>query len=220
MSHPPFRQTIGALSLVASSVLAAVSVVLQPDLGSSSAQRLSALADGPLPAISAVGFVVSQLPMMISFLAIGQLLRTHAPLLAAWGTSLGVLGAFGHTVFGGTSLIYVAMAHDPTHRAAYVSLLDSLNNSPVMLFSLLGLAGTVIGLLLLSIGIFRAGITPRWVGPALWAFLLVEFVVSGISRYASYLSVILLAAAFLALAKEVRGTPEELPAHQALQLPT
>ena len=36
--------------------------------------------------------------------------------------------------------------------------------------------GTVVGTLVLSIGVFRAQVGPRWVGPALWAFLLLEFV--------------------------------------------
>lgn len=210
MSHLPFWRATGVIALVTAPVLAAVSVVLQPDLGNSSAQRLDAMADGSLPAVSAVAFLLSQLPMMLAFVVIGLLLRTRAPRLSAWGATLGVLGAFGHTVFGGTSMIYLAMARDRSHRTTYISLMDSLNNGPVMLFSVLGLAGTVLGLLLVSIGVFRAGIGPRWVGPALWAFLLVEFVVSGISRYASYLSVILFAAAFLALAAELRRTPENV----------
>ena len=91
------------------------------------------------------------------------------------------------------------MASDEQHRDAYADLMSRIQDSPVMLFSLVGLAGTVLGLLLLGIGLLRTSTGPVWVGPAIWAFLFVEFVGSGISRYASYLSVLLLAAAFFAL---------------------
>ena len=86
-----------------------------------------------------------------------------------------------------------------------------------MLFSAAGLLGTVVGLLLLGIGLFRTSIGPVWVGPAIWAFLVVEFVGSSVSRYASYLSVLLLAAAFFALAGVVTRVSE--PAQVADPVP-
>ncbi|RNM14143.1 hypothetical protein [Nocardioides pocheonensis] len=194
-------------SLVLGPVLAGVSVILQPDLGGSPRDQLAALADSPLAAVSAAAFLVSQLPILVSVLAIGRLLLPRAPRLSAWGTALGVLGCFGHTVFGGTSLVYVAMANDEAHRDVYADLMTTIQGSPVMLFSVVGLAGTVLGLLLLGIGLFRTRTGPVWVGPAVWAFLVVEFVGSSISGYASYLSVLLLAAAFWALAAELGRTP-------------
>jgi hypothetical membrane protein len=118
-----------------------------------------------------------------------------------------VLGCFGHTVFGGTSLIYLMMARD-SHRTVQLDLYDRIQNTPVMVFSALGLLGTVVGLLLLGIGLFRTRTGPVWAGPAIWAFLLVEFVGSSVSRYASYLSVLLLAAAFFALAGVVNRVSE------------
>jgi hypothetical protein len=75
----------------------------------------------------------------------------------------------------------------------------------------IGLAGTVLGLLLLSIGLFRAGVGPRWVGPALWAFLVVEFIGSAISPRASYLSGVLFLAAFGALAVEAVHSWRDAP---------
>ena len=195
-----FRRTTAVACLVAAPVLAAVSELLQPDLGDSTSDRLAAMA-GTGAAISAAAFVLSQLPTLVAVLAIGHLLTPRSRRLAAFGTVLGVLGAFGHTVFGGISLVWVAMANDgAAHRATYAALIDDMTNGPVMLFSVVGLLGTVLGILLLSIGLFRAQVGPRWVGPALWAFLLVEFVGTSLSRSASYLSVLCFAAAFLGLA--------------------
>jgi hypothetical protein len=81
----------------------------------------------------------------------------------------------------------------------------------MMLFSVVGLAGTVVGLLLLSIGLFRGHVGPRWAGPALWAFLVVEFVGTSMSGSASYLSGLLFLSAFLALALEARRSWDDEP---------
>ena len=202
-----FARTATVAALVATPALTAVSVLLQPDLGGSSTDRLAALADGPLPAVSAVAFLLSQLPMLVAIIGVGRMLRDRAPRLSAWGTSLGVLGAFGHTVFGGMSLVYLVMARDPGARTTYAGLLDHLETTPVMLFALAGTAGTVLGLLLLSIGLFRTRTGPRWVGPVLWAFLVVEYAGTGLSPYAAYLSLLCFAAAFLAMARHVATDP-------------
>lgn len=199
--YPDTRSRLVAArtALVLGPVIAGVSVILQPDLGGSTADRFDAMS-GSAAAVSAVAFVLSQLPLLVAFLAIGRLLLPRAPRLSAWGTALAVVGCFGHTVFGGTSLIYLMMARDEAHRGIQVDLFDRIQASPIMIFAALGLLGTVLGMLLLGIGLFRTRTGPVWVGPAIWAFLLVEFVGSSVSRYASYLSVLLLAAAFLALA--------------------
>ena len=126
-----------------------------------------------------------------------------------------MLGCFGHTVFGGISMTYLMMAHDEGNRGVYADLMNRLQGSPVMLFSAVGLLGTVLGLLLLGIGLFRSGTGPVWVGPATWAFLLVEFVGSAVSSHASYLSVLLLGAAFFALA----GVVGRVPAEESLSSP-
>ncbi len=101
-------------------------------------------------------------------LGLGHLLRRQAPRLSTTGVVLGVLGAFGHTVFGGISMVYVLMAGDTARRAAYAALYAHIETSPVMLFSLIGLAGTVLGLLLLAIAMFRTAVVPRWVPACSW----------------------------------------------------
>jgi len=199
--HPDTRSRLLAArtALVLGPVIAGVSVILQPDLDGSPGDRLAAM-DGSRAAVSAVAFLISQLPLLIAILAIGRLVLPRAPKLSAWGTALAVLGCFGHTVFGGTSMIYLFMARDGSHRALQTELFDRIQNSPVMLFSAVGLLGTVLGLLMLSIGLYRSRTVPVWVGPAIWAFLVVEFVGTAFSSYASYLSVLLLGAAFVAIA--------------------
>jgi hypothetical protein len=194
------RMIAARAALVLGPVLAGVSVILQPDLAGTSRQQLEAIGSSTPAGVSLVAFVVSQLPLLVAILAIGRLLLPAAPRLSAWGTALGVVGCFGHTVFGGISLTYLMMARDQAHTSVYAGLMDGISSSPVMLFSVAGLLGTVVGLLLLGIGLFRTRTGPVWVGPAIWAFLVVEFVGTAVSSYASYLSVLLLGAAFFALA--------------------
>lgn len=207
--HPDTRSRLLAArtALVLGPLIAALSVIFQPDLAGPPGARLAAMGTS-FAAVSAVVFLIGQLPLLVATLAIGRLLLPSTPRLSAWGTALGVLGCFGHTAFGGTSLIYLMMARDHSHRAVQTDLYDKIQNSPVMLFSLIGLVGTVVGLLLLSIGLFRSRAVPVWVGPAVWAFLLVEFVGTAFSSYASYLSVLLLGAAFFAIAGVLRSPSE------------
>lgn len=209
--HPDTRSRLLAArtALVLGPVIAGLSVIFQPDLNGTPGDRLAAM-DGSRAAVSAVTFLISQLPLLIGILAIGRLLLPRAPRLSAWGTALGVLGCFGHTVFGGTSMIYLLMARDESHRSVQTDLFNRIQNSPVMLFSVIGLLGTILGLLMLSIGLYRSRTVPVWVGPAVWAFLIVEFVGTAFSGYASYLSVLLLGAAFFAIAG-VLGSSEHSP---------
>ena len=204
----PSRLLAARVALVLAPVVAGVSVVLQPHLDGGGSDRLAAM-DSTSAAISAAAFLVSQLPMLIAILAIGRLLLPYASRLSAWGTALGVLGTFGHAAFGGLSLVLITMSHDEAHRSLYGGLVDDVFNSPIMLVSMVGLIGTVVGLLLLGIGVFRTRTGPIWVGPAIWAFLLVEFGGSGLSPRASYLSVLLLATAFWGL------LPSLTPAHSS-----
>ena len=61
-------------ALVLGPVIAGVSVIFQPDLGGTTRERLAALGDSPLATVSAVAFLVSQLPLLVAILAIGRLL--------------------------------------------------------------------------------------------------------------------------------------------------
>lgn len=194
----PSRRLAAQVALVAGPMLMAGSTLTQPEFVDDGAAQLAHI-DTTAAAISAVLFLVAQLPQLVVFLAIGLLLLPSAPRLSAWGTGLGVLGCFGHTVFGGMSMSWLVMAHDESHRAIQGALLDDMNASPVMVFSALGLLGTVLGYLLVSIGLFRTRTGPVWVGPALWAFLVVEFVGTNISDSATYLSVLLLALGLMPL---------------------
>ena len=67
--------------------------------------------------------------------------------------------------------------------------------------------GTVLGLLILGIGLLRAKTGPLWIPYALWAFILVEFVGTNFSAWASLVSGLFYLASFCALAVTVWRSP-------------
>jgi hypothetical protein len=204
-----YRRNATALGLLGYALLNTLSVLVMPDVSGGPAHRLSVL-DHRSAAVGSVAFLVAQLPGLVGFLGIGHLLRRSAPRCGTTGASVAALGAFGHTVFGGMSLVLLAMAAQPGDRRAMAAVLDRLDNSPAMLFSLLGLGGTVVGIALLAIGLWRGHVGPRWVPAGLGAFLVVEFVGTALSTYASYVSAILLVLASVGLAGHVVRTPSSL----------
>jgi len=203
-----FRRAIAAGGLVATAMLMVVSVIFEPEFPTGAAERLEAIAEGGTgAAVSAVAFTLAQLPLIAALLAIGRLADEQAPRLSTIGTTLGIIGAFGHSVYGGVSMVQLSMADDSDNRELYADLLESVESGPAAIFMAMGLLGTVVGILLLSIALWRARVAPRWAAPALWAFLAVEFVGTAFSHWASLVSVILYLAAFSALAAEVLRRP-------------
>lgn len=208
MSSDTFRRNATAAGLVTTAALSLVSVVLQPAFPDGFEQRLAAIdATGARAGVSAGAFVLAQLPFIVAVLGVAHLLRRRSPRLSTTAACLGVAGAFGHTVFGGISLVYVTMASDEANRAAYASLVQRVEESPVMVFAAMGLLGTVLGLLLLGVSLWRSRLVARWIPVTLWLFLVVEFAAGGLSDYASAVSGVLFVIAASALASWVVRTP-------------
>lgn len=202
------RRLLTAGALVTTALLTALSAALQPDFGDTTEQRLALIDDaGGTARISVIAFVLAQLPFLVAVLGLGHLLRDRAPWLANVAPTVAFLGGFGHAVFGGAMLLTVAMADAPGSREPYVEALDRFESSPAMIFAGLGLVGTVLGILLLAAGLWRAQVGPRWVAPVLVAFVVVEFAGTALTTWAAPVSVLLYVVAFVALAATVLATP-------------
>lgn len=202
-----FRRSAAATGLVLAAVMSVAWTALEPPFPSGYAERLEAIDRTGTAAASAALFAASQLPMIAALLGIGHLIRHGAPVLSNLGTAVALAGAFGHAVFGGVSLMTVAMAGEPEHREIYAALIERVESSPVMAFAAVGLLGTVIGLVLLSVGLWRSGVCARWIPLTLGLFLVVEFVGSALSDYATYVSGLCFLAAFGGLAAQVARSP-------------
>lgn len=191
-----------AVCLIVTGLLAALWTLLAPEFSSNAEEFLRAIADGGTAAeVSAFGFAVSQLPFLVGVAGIAAWLYPASPKLAVIGGTLAVLGGFGHAVFGGAALTKVLMSTDPS---AYAGLAGEVESFGLLIpFMAAGLLGTVLGLILLGVAHFRSKAQPRWVGPVLWAFVVVEFAGTTLSEWAIYLSGLLYLAATGALALNV-----------------
>jgi len=206
MTTTPAR-LFAATCLVATALLSVVSVLLQPEFSADPAERLAAIdAAGASGAISLVAFVLAQLPFMIAAVAIAMMARGRSPRLAVTGGALAVVGGFGHAVFGGIGLAYLAMSDDAADRAALAEVVTRVEAGPALIFMAAGLLGTVIGLVVLGIALFRSRVVPRWIPVALWSFIVTEFVLTNFSDWASPAAGLLYVAAFTGIAVQlVRG---------------
>jgi hypothetical protein len=144
--------------------------------------------------------------MMIGLLGVAHLLRGRAPLLANLGATLAGVGAFGYAVYGGSQLVIPAMAADEANLKVFAQLRADAERLTGP-FAALGMIGSILGLLLLSIALWRAGVGSRWLPVLVWAFLAVEFIGTSLTPAAVWMSTPLLLVALLALALLVWRSP-------------
>ncbi len=196
-----------AASLAGCAVLTVVSVLLMPEFGGDFVDRLQAVADGGTAStVSALGFVLAQLPFAVGLVGVTHLLRDRAPVLSVLGATFAVLGGFGHAVYGGVNLTMLAMARDTANLDVHAEILAAGESGVGIPFMAMGLLGTVLGIILLAVGLWRAQVGPRWVPPVLIAFLLTEFIGAGLSAWAGYAAGLLYLVGLLALAVVVART--------------
>lgn len=208
MNSATARRECAALALVATAVLSAVSNATAPEFPTSFAARLAEIeAIGGRAWVSSGAFVLAQLPFLVAVLGLGHLLRREAPRLSFVGTCLAGAGAFGHAVFGGIALATISMARDAGERTSMAALLEDVESSPAMAFAAMGLLGTVLGLVVLSVGLWRTRVAPRWVPALVGAFILVEFAGSAVTQWSFQVAAVLYLVAFVALARVIRATP-------------
>lgn len=202
----PIR-VLAAVSLVLTALLSIVSVLTQPEFVADPAARLAAIdAAGASGVVSALCFALAQLPFVVGMAAVAALAHQRVPRTAWVGGVLAVLGGFGHTVFAGLGLAEVTMAGDAAHRQAMAAAVARFESGPAAPFMAMGLLGTVLGLLVLGIALFRSGVVARWIPVALWTFVVAEFALSNLSSWASPAAGLLYLVAFTALAvRLVRG---------------
>ena len=205
-----FRRNAAVVCLVAAPLLLLVSSAMLPPFETDYVDRLAGIDEaGAAGWASNVLFTLAQAPMLVAFLAIAHLLRVRSPRLSNVGGGLAVAATFGEAVMGGTGLVYLTMAGDPANRELFAGVWEDMESSPVMLFALFGFGGTVLTHVLLSIGLFRSRVVPRWAPALVWAFLVLEFFVSNVSEYASYAGSLCLLIAFGAIARTMALTPRE-----------
>ncbi|WP_109473050.1 hypothetical protein [Ornithinimicrobium cavernae] len=201
MKVPQLARATTAISLVVGPALMIVSYLSMPDFGGGHAERLTAIAAAPGTAtLSALCFILFQLLLPVGVLGVVRLVRRRVPLLATTALVLVCLGAFGHAVYGGVNVIMLAMAQDLPALETHAEVLAVAEQGVGLPFMAAGLLGSVLGFVLLGVTVWRGGLGPRWLGPALIVWVLLEFLGSSLSEWAGYASGLVFAVVFAALA--------------------
>lgn len=197
-----------AVSLILTAVMSVVGIVLMPAFSSSGVEFLETIdAAGAGATISAAAFGMAQLPLIVGVLGLSHLAGIRAPIISMVGGTIAVIGAFGHASYAGMQLQTLAMAADTANHEVYAGLLEGEMPLPLTILMMCGTAGTVLGLLLLGVALMRAKVGPRWVPYALWAWLVVEFVGSGFTEWATLASGLLYLGVLGTLAVTVWRSP-------------
>lgn len=199
-SLAPVRRTVVAGSIVAAALLGLGNLFAHPLLPDDPAAAADVLSTTPAVAIGMQLYVFSQLFWAIGLIGCAHLASGRSKVFALAAAALVSLGAFGHSVAAGMLLTKLALA--ATDPDAMVSAARASEGGIFAPYLLMGLVGTVIGLIMLAVALIRSRVTPLWVPIALLSWVLVEFVASGFVGWATYLSIVvgLIVYAGLALA--------------------
>ncbi|MGA8047510.1 MAG: hypothetical protein WCA30_14720 [Dermatophilaceae bacterium] len=207
MNPARLTRTTVAGSLLAAAVLTVVSISTMPDFSGGHAARLEAIAGSSLATFSALTWVISQIFILVGVVGVAHLTRHRAPVLSTAAAVLVALSCFGHSVYGGVNLTMLAMAADPASITTHAAVLDSLESGIGIPFMAAGMLGLVLGFLALAVALWRSGVAPRWTGPALVVWLVIEFFASSLSEWAFYASGLLYLVVFGTLAAVVWRSP-------------
>ena len=208
---PPRRSVAGlvrlgvATSLAVGAVVTVVSVATMPDFSGDHVDRLQAVevASGT-STLSALTWIVAQLLVGVGFVGVAHLARSRTPVLAVLAGVLLALQAFGHAVYGGVNLVMLSMAQDLDAVAVHAAVLTDVEAGPALPFMATGLLGTVLGMVVLAAALWRGRLGPRWLGPALVVWVVLEFAGGAVSSWAGYASALLYLVALGTLAVVVR----------------
>jgi hypothetical protein len=119
--------------------------------------------------------------MAVGFIAAAHLLARRARRTGVVAGTLLLLGMFGFMAVQTTELVQLAAMTDPDGAAA-ATWMDGLDGQPLLgvVFGIPFMAGCVLGMLTLTIGLLVKGGMPRWI-PATWlAFIVLDFSIGAV----------------------------------------
>lgn len=193
----PTRRWIGAAGLVLGPVCFAAAEFTGPETSGTSAQMLHDMAGarGPLlvsallTLLTAVFFVPGLFAMLSRPLARGRWFALAGLGLSLWSflTNVALVGA---------NAMFWSMTEPGMEPSPMVRLLESLHTNPLAPVMLSGHFVLVLGVLLLGIGLWRAGIGPRWAAAAIGLAGVADVALSPFGELGSIVSNALVLAGF------------------------
>ncbi|GAA1055532.1 hypothetical protein GCM10017608_29560 [Agromyces luteolus] len=198
---PSVRRVLVAGSLVAAIATAVVGILLQPEFPDDPGEYVELLAGSASAAAGLQLFLWSQVFWAIGLVGLAHSASHRSPVLATLGAVFSGLGAFGHAAYGGASLVTLGMARYALESGdldAAQAAFATTQGGDFIPYLLAGLAGTVLGVVLVAVALLRSAVAPRWVAIALLVWTVVEFVLPNVlsGAWITYASLVIGVIAF------------------------
>ena len=176
-----FRRTVAGVSLLCAPVFFAGAEILSPESDGSGASQLALYAEhrGSLLAAAMLG-LASTVFFIPAIFGILHRVRARGVTFAHIAAAMCLYGLVtAHAALGGVNIMFYEMTSPNVNKSAMVTLLNELTSGPAVAAPLLlGHLIFAIGMLLLGIGVWRSRAFPRWAGPCVVLWIVVDLVVS------------------------------------------
>lgn len=178
-SKTTLRRRVAGASLIGAPLLGLPTSQIWPDTPIDPPGRLAVIADHSGAYLAANLLTVLMIVLFVpALLGMVHLLRNRKATLGHVGGGLALLGIVGWSGTTAVGLVELEMAKAPD-RAAMVGLAERFQSSVgTGLFLAMFLLGIFVGLIVLAVGLWRAGIAPGWVPLAVTAAVVLDMVAS------------------------------------------
>jgi hypothetical protein len=204
-----FSRKFAAIALIAAPLLMALGNFIDPAWSDDTAEYLAEVADGEGAYLTAGAlWTLGSLLLVVGMLGVVRLVRGRRVTLGQIGAGLIIFGAIGMSAGLAFNGFEIAMAAED-NREAMVSLSDAVEESAALTIYWVGffMGGIVLGVILLTISLFRTKIVPIWAPILLIVSIVLGF--AGDNQVLGGISFIVLAAAFVPLSQRMLATSDD-----------
>lgn len=158
-----FRRVMAGLCLILAPLVLALAQLVHPGQGEGGFVQTMVDNPGRVEAASLL-VILSSVLFVPALVGVLRLMRDRGSVLGLVGVGLALIGAIGHAVWAGFEIVLVWMANSEIDRA---QLSAAVNGGPpsgigFTLILLMFVAGFFLGLIFLTVGLWRSGAVPRW----------------------------------------------------------
>ncbi len=175
-----FRRTLAGLCLITAPLVGLTATVVAPPAALDISERLTIVAEYPARFLAAnILAVLLQILLVPALLGLLHLLRHRAVVLGHIGGGLALVGVFGYMGVLATEFVLLQMTEGGADRGQMIALAERVYGSVGFgIFLLMFLFGLLLGLIVLAVALWRAGIVPLWLAGCIAMASVLDFVAS------------------------------------------
>lgn len=173
-----FRRTLAGLCLISAPLTGLAATVVAPPTALDIGERLTIAAEYPIRFLASnLLAVLLQILLVPALLGLLHLLKDRGVVLGHIGGGLALIGVFGYMGVLATEFVLLEMAEGS--RQEMISLAERVYGSVgFAIFLLMFLFGLLLGLIVLSVALWRARIVPVWAAACIALASVLDFAAS------------------------------------------